>query len=147
MRENLSLTSAKRRTPSRQDTDDAAAGRDVFNERPQAEDLLSLQAVAASEATTLPRSAVLHTNLGEIHLRLYAEECPKTVENFATHAKNGYYDNLLFHRVVKGFMIQARPRPAALLRRLGFCPCFLLAHIVPARVCARCSGAAARGSR
>lgn len=49
---------------------------------------------------------VLHTSLGDIHLRLYPEECPKTVENFTTHCKNGYYDNLIFHRVIKGFMIQ-----------------------------------------
>ena len=88
------------------DTDDAASGRDVFNERPQAEDLANSQALAASEATTLPRMAVIYTNLGDIHVKLYADECPKTVENFTTHAKNGYYDNLTFHRVVKGFMIQ-----------------------------------------
>ena len=49
---------------------------------------------------------VLHTSMGDIHLRLYPEECPKTVENFTTHCRNGYYDNLIFHRVVKGFMIQ-----------------------------------------
>jgi cyclophilin family peptidyl-prolyl cis-trans isomerase len=34
------------------------------------------------------------------------EECPKTVENFVVHSKNGYYDNLIFHRVIRGFMIQ-----------------------------------------
>lgn len=39
-------------------------------------------------------------------MRLYPEECPKTVENFTTHCRNGYYDNLIFHRVIKGFMIQ-----------------------------------------
>ncbi|OXB69830.1 UNVERIFIED_CONTAM: hypothetical protein H355_011240, partial [Colinus virginianus] len=33
-------------------------------------------------------------------------ECPKTVENFCTHARNGYYDRCIFHRVIKGFMIQ-----------------------------------------
>lgn len=49
---------------------------------------------------------VLHTSMGDIHLRLYPEECPKTVENFTTHCRNGYYDNLIFHRVIKGFMIQ-----------------------------------------
>jgi cyclophilin family peptidyl-prolyl cis-trans isomerase len=44
--------------------------------------------------------------MGDIHVRLYPEECPKTVENFTTHCRNGYYDNLIFHRVIKGFMIQ-----------------------------------------
>jgi cyclophilin family peptidyl-prolyl cis-trans isomerase len=44
--------------------------------------------------------------MGDILVRLYPEECPKSVENFVVHAKNGYYDNLIFHRVIKGFMIQ-----------------------------------------
>lgn len=44
--------------------------------------------------------------MGDIHMKLYPEECPKTVENFTTHCRNGYYDNLIFHRVIKGFMIQ-----------------------------------------
>ena len=49
---------------------------------------------------------ILHTTMGDIHMKLYPEECPKTVENFTTHCRNGYYDNLIFHRVIKGFMIQ-----------------------------------------
>lgn len=44
--------------------------------------------------------------MGEIHVELYPSECPKTVENFVTHAKQGYFDNLIFHRVIKSFMIQ-----------------------------------------
>lgn len=44
--------------------------------------------------------------MGDIHMKLYPEECPRTVENFTTHCRNGYYDNLIFHRVIKGFMIQ-----------------------------------------
>jgi peptidylprolyl isomerase domain and WD repeat-containing protein 1 len=48
----------------------------------------------------------MHTTMGDIHMKLYPEECPKSVENFTTHCKNGYYDNLIFHRVIKGFMIQ-----------------------------------------
>ena len=37
---------------------------------------------------------------------LFPEKAPKTVENFVTHAKNGYYNGLIFHRVIKDFMIQ-----------------------------------------
>ncbi|KFM27726.1 Peptidylprolyl isomerase domain and WD repeat-containing protein 1 [Auxenochlorella protothecoides] len=37
---------------------------------------------------------------------LFPDECPRTVENFTTHARNGYYDGVLFHRVIKGFMLQ-----------------------------------------
>lgn len=51
-------------------------------------------------------SAVMHTSLGDIKIRLFADKAPKTVENFITHAKNGYYDGLIFHRVIDGFMIQ-----------------------------------------
>jgi peptidylprolyl isomerase domain and WD repeat-containing protein 1 len=44
--------------------------------------------------------------MGDIHIKLFSNECPKTVENFVTHSKNGYYNNIIFHRVIKGFMIQ-----------------------------------------
>ena len=50
--------------------------------------------------------AVIVTNMGEIKLRLFPEAAPKTVENFVTHAKDGYYDGLTFHRVIDDFMIQ-----------------------------------------
>ncbi|MBE6798648.1 MAG: peptidylprolyl isomerase [Ruminococcaceae bacterium] len=50
--------------------------------------------------------AVMHTNMGDISIRMFADKAPKTVENFVTHAKNGYYDGLIFHRVIKDFMIQ-----------------------------------------
>ena len=50
--------------------------------------------------------AVMHTSIGDISIRLFADKAPKTVENFVTHAKNGYYDGLIFHRVIKDFMIQ-----------------------------------------
>ena len=50
--------------------------------------------------------ATMTTNMGDIKIRLFADLAPKTVENFTTHAKNGYYDGLVFHRVIKDFMIQ-----------------------------------------
>ena len=50
--------------------------------------------------------AIMHTNMGDISIRLFPEKAPKAVENFTTHAKNGYYDGLIFHRVIKDFMIQ-----------------------------------------
>ena len=46
------------------------------------------------------------TTMGDICIRLFPEQAPKAVENFTTHAKNGYYDGLKFHRVIKDFMIQ-----------------------------------------
>ena len=50
--------------------------------------------------------AVMHTSLGDIYIRLFPEAAPKAVENFTTHAKDGYYDGLTFHRVISDFMIQ-----------------------------------------
>ncbi len=50
--------------------------------------------------------AVINTTLGAIKVKLFPEEAPKTVENFTTHARNGYYDGIIFHRVIKDFMIQ-----------------------------------------
>ncbi len=50
--------------------------------------------------------AIMHTTLGDIAIRLFPEAAPKAVENFVTHAKNGYYNGIVFHRVIRDFMIQ-----------------------------------------
>ncbi|EIX6335181.1 peptidylprolyl isomerase [Listeria monocytogenes] len=50
--------------------------------------------------------AEMITNRGTISIKLFPEIAPKTVENFVTHSKNGYYDGLIFHRVIPEFMIQ-----------------------------------------
>src|SRR5215216_7546833 len=50
--------------------------------------------------------ATLHTNAGQIVLELHDDEAPKTVENFRKLAADGYYDGLIFHRVIPDFMIQ-----------------------------------------
>ena len=50
--------------------------------------------------------AIMTTNRGTIKFRLFPQQCPKTVENFTTHAKNGYYEGIIFHRVINNFMIQ-----------------------------------------
>jgi cyclophilin family peptidyl-prolyl cis-trans isomerase len=51
-------------------------------------------------------SATLTTSEGVIELELFDEDAPKTVENFRTLAEKGFYDGLIFHRVIKGFMLQ-----------------------------------------
>ncbi|XP_043701537.1 peptidyl-prolyl cis-trans isomerase CYP71 isoform X2 [Telopea speciosissima] len=93
-----------RREP--EEPEDATKGRDVFNEKPPPDELLAASDIGKAVTTSLPDNVILHTSLGDIHMKLYPEECPKTVENFTTHCRNGYYDNLIFHRVIKGFMIQ-----------------------------------------
>ena len=50
--------------------------------------------------------AVLETTQGKIEIELRPDLAPLAVENFSTHIKNGYYDGLIFHRVIKNFMIQ-----------------------------------------
>ena len=50
--------------------------------------------------------AVIKTNHGDMKVMLFPEAAPKAVENFTTHAKNGYYYGIIFHRVIKDFMIQ-----------------------------------------
>ncbi|WP_342388618.1 peptidylprolyl isomerase [Salinicoccus bachuensis] len=50
--------------------------------------------------------AVIHTNHGDVKVKLLKDIAPKTVENFTTHAKNGYYDGQIFHRIIKDFMVQ-----------------------------------------
>lgn len=84
----------------------SGADRDVLNEKPTREE----QAVATAPAETKPKqqitAATLHTTVGDIHLRLFPDKTPKTVENFVGLAKKGYYDGVIFHRVIKKFMLQ-----------------------------------------
>jgi peptidyl-prolyl cis-trans isomerase B (cyclophilin B) len=51
-------------------------------------------------------TATMHTNHGPIELELFDADAPKTVENFVKLSSDGYYDGLIFHRVIKDFMIQ-----------------------------------------
>ena len=52
------------------------------------------------------RTAVIETNKGTIKFELLEEDAPKTTENFRLLAEKGYYNGIIFHRVIKGFMIQ-----------------------------------------
>ena len=74
----------------------------------------TMLAVIANNVTIMPiqanqsneLSAVIKTSKGDIHLTLYPEEAPMTVANFVNLAGRGYYDGLVFHRVIDNFMIQ-----------------------------------------
>lgn len=82
--------------------------RDVWNEAPTVQDQLLASGGngpgGISQAKTFTK-AILRTTMGDIHMKLFPE-VPKTLENFCGHARSGYYDNVLFHRVIQGFMIQ-----------------------------------------
>jgi cyclophilin family peptidyl-prolyl cis-trans isomerase len=54
----------------------------------------------------MPSTATMQTNLGTLELELFDEEAPKTVANFKELAGKGFYDGVIFHRVIKDFMIQ-----------------------------------------
>jgi cyclophilin family peptidyl-prolyl cis-trans isomerase len=51
-------------------------------------------------------NATLHTNHGAIELELFPDDAPKTVDNFTKLARDGFYDGVIFHRVIPDFMIQ-----------------------------------------
>lgn len=66
---------------------------------------------AAEKQMAMPEEgetiAILHIkNYGDVKVKFFEEVAPKAVENFITHAKNGYYDGLTFHRIINEFMIQ-----------------------------------------
>ncbi|HEL9629442.1 TPA: peptidylprolyl isomerase [Streptococcus suis] len=60
----------------------------------------------SSEVAENEAAIKIKTTEGDITIKLFPEQAPLTVENFLTHAKNGYYNGTIFHRVIKDFMIQ-----------------------------------------
>ncbi|EKM51860.1 uncharacterized protein PHACADRAFT_127818 [Phanerochaete carnosa HHB-10118-sp] len=88
--------------------DDKSGDRDIFNERPTREEQLVVSSTPAQKAGPSPvaNSATIHTTVGDIHIRLFPQQVPKTVENFVGHSRNGYYEGVIFHRVIPKFMIQ-----------------------------------------
>lgn len=88
---------------STRNPDESVEPRDVLNEVPTEEER---QAISRPVEKKLPSEVVLRTSKGDITIKLFGHECPRTVENFVGHAQSGYYDNVIFHRVIKGFMLQ-----------------------------------------
>jgi peptidyl-prolyl cis-trans isomerase B (cyclophilin B) len=86
--------------------------------------LLAGPAAAQSDADTAPNPfekelprVVLQTSAGDITLELYADQAPKTVENFLAYVRDDFYDGTVFHRVIADFMIQGGGFDAELVRR------------------------------
>ncbi len=67
--------------------------------------LLGVQLAVQAEGEDIVKVKI-ETTKGDIYADLYAKEAPKTVENFVTLAKKGFYDGIIFHRVIPDFMIQ-----------------------------------------
>ena len=58
------------------------------------------------QPTENDKKVIMKTNKGDITIRLFPDMAPKTVENFLGLAESGYYDGIIFHRVIDNFMIQ-----------------------------------------
>ncbi|KAJ1607907.1 cyclin [Cryptosporidium canis] len=97
------------------DNGDVNLNRDIFNEMPSSEEVerqkqleqLSKKGKEVGNSyIRIAKQVILHTTKGDITLELFPEIAPKACENFSVHCFNGYYNNCIFHRVIKGFMIQ-----------------------------------------
>ncbi|KAL3773179.1 hypothetical protein ACHAWO_001833 [Cyclotella atomus] len=87
------------------------SSRDVLNEAPDASDLMEASHRNANDLDapinlTSATKAILRTTHGDITIKLFPKETPRTIENFVGHAQSGYYDNVIFHRIIPGFMVQ-----------------------------------------
>uniref|UniRef100_A0A914I6V2 peptidylprolyl isomerase n=1 Tax=Globodera rostochiensis TaxID=31243 RepID=A0A914I6V2_GLORO len=91
--------------PYAEEADGSTHTRDVYNEKPLNEDMITAVEEEAPQSKLCNR-AIVYTTFGDIHIELYPDKTPKTVENFCTHARRGYYNGHTFHRVIKSFMIQ-----------------------------------------
>ena len=86
-----------RRSP---DELDDSSHRDIFNEKPTKDES---SAVSALVDEGPGNNVTLHTTYGDIHIRLFPEYAPKTVENFIGLAKKGYFNHSSWHRIMRGF--------------------------------------------
>jgi len=97
---------------NRENEEQAVLARDVLNEAPDASDLLQASHLGQNDNPdahvnlTTATKAILRTTHGDISIKLFPKETPKTIQNFIGHAQSGYYDNIIFHRIIPGFMVQ-----------------------------------------
>ncbi|KAL1892510.1 Peptidyl-prolyl cis-trans isomerase cyp15 [Sporothrix stenoceras] len=84
------------------------SARDILNEKPtvSGQGKNKKQGAAEAKEAASGTNAIMHTTHGDIHIRLFPGSAPKAVENFVTHSRRGYYNNTIFHRVIRQFMIQ-----------------------------------------
>ena len=80
--------------------------RDVHNEKPRNLNTAKKAQEEAEKESRMANAATIHTTMGDIHIRMFPQRAPKAVENFTVHSKNNYYNNIIFHRVIRKFMIQ-----------------------------------------
>ncbi|TKA27805.1 hypothetical protein B0A50_04906 [Salinomyces thailandicus] len=89
------------------DTNISKADRDVHNEKPINIGLATKQKQEENQRNSrMAREATIHTTKGDIHIRLFPQHAPKAVENFTVHSRDKYYNGIIFHRIIRKFMIQ-----------------------------------------
>lgn len=91
-------------------TDNNNSSQNTEAKQPESKETEKNTAVSGLPQFTAPEEgeeiAVMTTNMGTIKIKLFPQYAPKAVENFITHSKDGYYNGLIFHRVINDFMIQ-----------------------------------------
>lgn len=80
--------------------------RDIHNEKPRNLGAGRKAAEQAEKESRMATTATIHTTMGDIAIRMFPQHAPKAVENFTIHARESYYNNIIFHRVIRKFMIQ-----------------------------------------
>ena len=99
-------TSKENNEDDKKDSDNAK-NKDKDKESADNIDYITLQKEALENPKKGETIAIIKVkDYGEIKLKFFKDEAPKAVENFLTHAKNGYYNGQIFHRVINEFMIQ-----------------------------------------
>ena len=84
----------------------AASAYFIFNQNGNSEEETLNRVNGNSEEETLNRVAVIETNLGTMEIELFNDKAPRTVSNFVDLIEKGFYDGVIFHRIISGFMIQ-----------------------------------------
>ena len=96
-------------TPTPESTEDLTRVNQT-DESIQGEDYAQAVQFAPPPMTIDPNAkitAIMHTSAGDIVFELFASEAPNTVNNFVFLAREGFYDGVIFHRIIKGFMVQS----------------------------------------
>lgn len=98
-------TAAKKSTAKKTDTKKTTAKKNTADKKPAAAKKTTAKS-APKKQNNKNINLLMKTNIGEIKLELYPDKAPVTVENFVSYVKDNFFNGLIFHRVINGFMIQ-----------------------------------------
>lgn len=98
-------TAAKKSTAKKTDTKKTTAKKNTADKKPAAAKKTTAKS-APKKQNNKNINLLMKTNIGEIKLELYPDKAPVTVENFVSYVKDNFFNGLIFHRVIDGFMIQ-----------------------------------------